>query len=158
MAVLRFHRHGPLTRYVKLRVAHAPGMPGTLSLWPRVSDPDMHHDTCVTHVPWCLPVSLTSGFLWSRWRWKQSRHSRSKRNLHFSVSDKRSMPLNRSCYYSAIAEARFLSWYSIILVRSLQLIRRSSVCRCSEIDSSTGTQSPEDSNGVIKWQGTWGRD
>ena len=23
--------HGPLTRYVKLRVAHAPGMPGTFS-------------------------------------------------------------------------------------------------------------------------------
>ena len=25
------HRHGPLTRYVKLQVAHAPGMPGTFS-------------------------------------------------------------------------------------------------------------------------------
>ena len=24
--------HGPLTRYVKLRAAHAPGMPGTFSL------------------------------------------------------------------------------------------------------------------------------
>ena len=34
---------GPLARYVKLRVAHAPGMPGTFSLPPRVSDPDMHH-------------------------------------------------------------------------------------------------------------------
>ena len=32
----------------------------------RVSDPDMHHGTCVTHVPWCMPVSLTTGFLWSR--------------------------------------------------------------------------------------------
>ena len=37
----------PLTRYVKLRVAHAPEMPGTLS-WPRqVSVPDMHHGTHV---------------------------------------------------------------------------------------------------------------
>ena len=24
-----------------------------------VSDPDMHHGTCVTHVPWCMPGSLT---------------------------------------------------------------------------------------------------
>ena len=27
----------------------------------RVSDPDMHHGACVTHVPWCMPGSLTSG-------------------------------------------------------------------------------------------------
>ena len=55
---------GPLVRYVKLWVAHAPGMPGifSLSLAPRVSDPDMHHDTCMTHVPWCMPGSQTSGF------------------------------------------------------------------------------------------------
>ena len=62
--------HGPLARYVKLRVAHAPGMPGTFSPSSRVSDPDMHHGTCVTHVPWCMSGSLTSGFLWSRWRGK----------------------------------------------------------------------------------------
>ena len=35
---------------------------------PRVSDPDMHHDMCVTHVPWCMPGSLTCDFLWFRWR------------------------------------------------------------------------------------------
>ena len=51
--------YGPLTRYVKLWVAHAPGMPGTFSTTPRVSDPDMHHGTCVTHVPWCMLGSLT---------------------------------------------------------------------------------------------------
>ena len=51
----------------KIASAHAPGMPGTFSPPPRVSDPDMHHGTCVTHVPWCMPGSLTSGFLWSRW-------------------------------------------------------------------------------------------
>ena len=45
-------QHGPLARYVKLRVAHAPLMPGTFSPPPRVSVPDMHHGTCVTHVPW----------------------------------------------------------------------------------------------------------
>ena len=54
----------------KIAGAHAPGMPGTFSPPPRVSDPDMHHRTCVTHVPWCMPGSLTSGFLWSRRRGK----------------------------------------------------------------------------------------
>ena len=56
--------HGPLARYVKLRVAHAPGMPGMFFPPPRVIDPDMHHGTCITL------GSLTSGFLWSRWREK----------------------------------------------------------------------------------------
>ena len=41
-------------------------MPGTLSPPRRVSDPDMHHGTCMTHVPWWMLGSLTSGFLWSR--------------------------------------------------------------------------------------------
>ena len=41
--------NGPLARYVKLRVAHAPGMLGTFSPPPRVSDPDMHHGTCCDH-------------------------------------------------------------------------------------------------------------
>ena len=59
--------HGPLARYVNLGVAHALGMPGTFPPPPRVSDPDMHHGTCVTHVPWCMQGSLTSGFFWSRW-------------------------------------------------------------------------------------------
>ena len=51
-----------------------------------VSDLDMHHGTCVAHVPWCMPGSSTSGFLWSRWRGKRSRHSRRKRNPQFDVS------------------------------------------------------------------------
>ena len=49
----------------KIPGAHAPGMPGT-----QVSDPDMHHGTCVTHVPWCMSGLLTSGFLWNRRRGK----------------------------------------------------------------------------------------
>ena len=28
---------------------------------PLVGDPGMHHGTCVTHVPWCMLRSLTSG-------------------------------------------------------------------------------------------------
>ena len=78
----------------KIAGAHAPGMPGTFSPSSQVSDPDMHHGTCVTHVPWCKPGSLTSGFLWN-WRGGggggRSRHSRRMRNLQFSVSGKRPM-------------------------------------------------------------------
>ena len=83
--------HGPLTRYVKLRVAHAPGMPGTFSLPLRVSDPDMHHGTCVTHMPWSMPGSLTSSFLWGLWLGKRSRHFRRMRNPQFCLSGKRPM-------------------------------------------------------------------
>ena len=46
-------------------------MSGTFSPPPQVSDPDMHHGTCVMHVPWCIPGSLTSGFLWGRLRGKR---------------------------------------------------------------------------------------
>ena len=81
--------YGLLARYAKLLVAHAPGMPGTFSPPPQFSYPDMHHGTCVTHVPWCMPGSLTSGFLWSRWRGKCSRHFRRMRNPQFYLSGKR---------------------------------------------------------------------
>ena len=33
---------------------------------PLVSDPDMHHGTCVQNVPCCMSGSLISGFLWCR--------------------------------------------------------------------------------------------
>ena len=46
------------------------GNAGNVFPSPQVSDPDMHHGTCVTHVPWCMPGSLTSGFLWHRRRGK----------------------------------------------------------------------------------------
>ena len=80
-----------LVRYLKLKVAHAPGMPRTFSQPKRVSDPDMHHGTCVTDLPWCMPGSLNSGFLWSRWRGKRFRHSRPMRYSQFNVSVKRPM-------------------------------------------------------------------
>ena len=53
---------------------------------PLVSDPDMHHGTCVTHVPWCMSVSLNRGS-----GGKRSRHSRRMRNQQFYVSGKRPM-------------------------------------------------------------------
>ena len=83
--------HGPLARYVKLRVAHVPGMPGTFSPPPLISDPDMHRGTCVTHVPGCMPGSLISGFFWNQRRGKRSRHSRRMRNPQVYVSGKRPM-------------------------------------------------------------------
>ena len=58
--------HGPLTRYVTLRIEHAPVMPGTFSPLPTskettISDPSMHHGTCVMHVPWYMSGLLISG-------------------------------------------------------------------------------------------------
>ena len=82
--------YGPLARYLKLWITHAPGMPGTFSPPPRVSDPDTHHGTCVTHVPWCMSGSLASGFLLSQWRGTRSQHSRRMHNPQFYVSGKRS--------------------------------------------------------------------
>ena len=81
--------HGPLARYVKLRIVHALGMPGTVFPLPRVSDHDMHPGTCVTHVPGCMSGSLTSDFLWNLWRGKRSWHSRLMRNQQFYVFGKR---------------------------------------------------------------------
>ena len=81
-----FCAHGPFARYAKLQVVHAPGMPGTFCPPLGVSDPDMHHGTCVTHMPWCMTGSPTSCFRSSRWRGKRSRRMR---NLQFCVSGKR---------------------------------------------------------------------
>ena len=46
--------HGPLPGYAKWRFAHAKETA-------IVSEPGMHHGTCVTHVPWCMSGSLTRG-------------------------------------------------------------------------------------------------
>ena len=66
-------------------------MPGTFSSPPRVSKPDMHHGTCVTHVPWCMSGSLTIGFFWSLCWGKRCRQSRCMRTPQFYVSGKRPM-------------------------------------------------------------------
>ena len=85
--------NAPLARYVKLRAANAPGVPGTFSPPPLIIAPDLHRGTCVTHVPWCMSGSIISGFLWSWWRGKRSRHSRRMRNPQFYTSGKR--PIDR---------------------------------------------------------------
>ena len=66
------------------------GNAGNVFPAPRVSDPDMHHGTCVTHVSWFMSGSLSSGFLWTWWG-KRSRHSRRMRNPQFYASGKRPM-------------------------------------------------------------------
>ena len=78
--------HGPLSRYAKLRVAHSLGMLGAFSSPLRVTNPDMHHGTCVTHVLWCMPGSLTSRLFWSQWQGKRSQHPQHMRNPQFYVS------------------------------------------------------------------------
>ena len=91
--------HGPLTRYVKLRTAHAPRMPGTFSppltsketssLRPRHAWRHVRHVRAVMH----------AGIANPRWREKRSRHSRCTRNLLFYISGKR--PLGNIYYTHA---------------------------------------------------------
>ena len=83
----------PLASYLICKIAGCAcaGLPGTFSPPRQVSDPDMHDVTSVTHVPWCIPGSLTSAFLWSLWPGKRSRHSRRMQNPQVYVSGKRLM-------------------------------------------------------------------
>ena len=84
-------RHGPLIRYVKLAVAHAPGMPGMFSPPPTTRETaskrsrnalrHVRHARAVMHIRIANP----------RWRGKRSQPSRRMRNPQFYVSDKRPM-------------------------------------------------------------------
>ena len=70
----KYSHYGPLTRYTKLRVVHAPGMLGSfffrhrLLRKPLVSDSGMHHGTCVANL---------------QWQGKRSRHSRACATRNF---------------------------------------------------------------------------
>ena len=113
----------PVDRYVKLWVMYAPGILETFSPPPpRVSDRDMHHGMCVTDVPWCMPGSLSSGFIWNRWRGKHSRHSRRMHNPQFYVFGKR--PIERwvhvfifSFHLHMPMFAAFLTHYIVYLAK-----------------------------------------
>ena len=93
------NRYGPLW-------AHAPRMPRPPPPTPagkRSRHASRHvRNACV---PWCMPGLLTSGFLWSRWRGKRSRHSRRMHKPQFYVSGKRPM------------ENPLVNWYFLILDR-----------------------------------------
>ena len=60
--------------------------------------------TCMTHVPWCMPGSLTRG----RWRVKRSPHSQRMRNQQFCVSGKRPTSKLQSITHSC-------RWFSVRL-------------------------------------------
>ena len=109
----------------KIAGAHAPGMPGTFSPSPQVSDPGMHHGTCVTHVSWCMPGSLTNGFLWNRRRGKRSRRMR---NLQFCVSGKRPMAFHSKC--STFKENAFWKylWNVSYFIHEEQVFRKVLYC------------------------------
>ena len=92
----------------KIASAHAPEMPETFSPSPQVSDPDMHHGTSITHVPWCMPGSLTSGFLWKIGG--RGKRSRRMRNLQFYVSGKRPMVKHTVHYEEVLMWGPFLQY------------------------------------------------
>ena len=76
---------------ILLLFAHGLGMPRTFSTPPWVRYPDIYHGTCVTHLPWCMSGSPTSGFLRRRGGGGggSSRRSQCMRNSQINVSGKR---------------------------------------------------------------------
>ena len=89
-------KHGPLTRNVKWRVAHAPGMPGTFSppstLKETAIQQSRHASRYVRHTRAVIHVGIAN----PRWREKRSRHSWSMRNPSFYVSVQRPMERKQS--------------------------------------------------------------
>ena len=87
----RMHIHGPLTRYVKLRVAHAPRMPGTFPPPPTSKETasyrSRHASRHVSHARAMMHFEINN----PQWRGKHSRHSRRMRNPQSSISGKRPM-------------------------------------------------------------------
>ena len=51
----------PDTKNCGLRMRRECRRPPRLQRKPLISDPGLHRGTCVTHVPWCMSVSLTCG-------------------------------------------------------------------------------------------------
>ena len=107
-----FLHHGPVARYKNCGLCmHRE----CRERFPR------HHGT---HVPRCMPGSLISCFLWSRWRGKRSRHSRRIRNPQFYVSG--NWPMDKTCHYliltnysTAQALCIFLNIYCLLFVQNL---------------------------------------
>ena len=72
--------NGPLTRYVKLQVAHAPGMPGTFS-----PAADFKENRLLAILA-CISARAVMhvGIAYMRWQGKRSRHSRRMRTRNFT--------------------------------------------------------------------------
>ena len=87
---------------IKILGCACAGSAGNVSPPLEVSDPRMHHGTCIMHMPWCILGWLSKGFLWSRWQGKRSWHSRRMCNLKIYVSGKRPMSsLYLYAYYTS---------------------------------------------------------
>ena len=90
--------HGPLARYVKLRVAHAPGMSRTFFTLPTsketASKRSRHASRHVRDARAVMHVGIAN----PRWRGKRSRHSRRMHNPQFYVSGKRPMTQRYALY------------------------------------------------------------
>ena len=81
----------PLARYVKLRVAHAPGIPRTFSPPPISKESarqrSRHASRYVRHARAVMHAGVANPW----WRGKHSRHTRRMRNPQFHVFGKRPM-------------------------------------------------------------------
>ena len=105
---------GPLARYVKLLVAHAPRMPGTFyppattvetASWrSRHASRHVRHARAVMHVGIATP----------RWRGKRSRHSRRMRNPQLYVSGKR--PIGNECQWN-LDQNTTKYWFQYVVSR-----------------------------------------
>ena len=105
--VVEWWRHGPLTKYVKLRIAHVPGMPRTFSppLTSKETTARLRSRHASRHVRQARAV-MHVGIAYPWWWGKRSRHSRRMRNPQFYVSGKRPMTLAHILHYST-----FLQWF-----------------------------------------------
>ena len=70
--VFNCHRHGPLARYVKLRVAHAPRMPGTFSPPPTSKETASQRSRHASRHVRDARVVMHVGIANPRWRGKRS--------------------------------------------------------------------------------------
>ena len=67
--LIYFSKRAPWTSYQIRKIAGCACARNAGNVFPRrrfqskplVTDPGMHHGTCVTHVPWCMSGSLTCG-------------------------------------------------------------------------------------------------
>ena len=80
--------HGPRTRYVKLRVVHAPGMPGKFSPPPISKETASYRSRHASRHVRDARAGMYVGIANPWWRGKRSRHSRRMRNPQFYVSCK----------------------------------------------------------------------
>ena len=83
--------HGFLTIYAKLRVAHAPGMPGTFSLPPTSKENASQRSRHASRHVRDARAVMHVGIAIPRWRGKRSRHFRRMRKTQFYVCGKRPM-------------------------------------------------------------------